>query len=106
MPAVNPTERALISRIAAHSKWADTTDRSAATAPARQAFIERFERQVDPDGTLDPRERAVRAEHARKAHYTRLALKSAQSRRRGRKLLADAAAADTELSRMDGGDAA
>jgi hypothetical protein len=49
---------------------------------ARQAFLDRFEREVDPDGTLPPAERARRAEHARKAYFAKLALKSAQARRR------------------------
>jgi hypothetical protein len=39
-----------------------------------------FEREVDPDGVLDPRERARRAEHARKAYFLRLALSSAHAR--------------------------
>jgi hypothetical protein len=45
-------------------------------------MLDKFERQVDPEGILPPAERAVRAEHARKAHFKRLALKSAQVRRR------------------------
>jgi hypothetical protein len=45
-------------------------------------MLERFEREVDPDGTLPPAERAKRAEYARKAYFQRLALKSAQVRRR------------------------
>lgn len=44
--------------------------------------MERFEREVDPDGVLDPVERAQRAAHARKAYFQRLALKSAQARSR------------------------
>ncbi len=44
----------------------------------------KFDQIVDPDGLLSPEERAYRADQARKAHYTRLALKSAQSRRRRR----------------------
>ena len=52
------------------------------TANAREAFLARFEREVDPDGTLDPAERIRRAEHARKAYFARLALKSVQARRR------------------------
>lgn len=57
-------------------------DPAAHTAPARAAFMDRFEREVDPDGTLDPAARARRAEHARKAYFTRLALQSAKARRR------------------------
>jgi hypothetical protein len=30
--------------------------------------MDRFERQVDPDGLLDPVERAARARHAMRAH--------------------------------------
>ncbi len=50
------------------------------TKAAREVFLTSFEREVDPDGTLDPKERARRAEHARKAHFARLALLSAQKR--------------------------
>jgi hypothetical protein len=42
----------------------------------------RFELMVDPAGELSPQERARRAEHARKAYFTALALKSAEVRRR------------------------
>lgn len=71
----------LRARLAAHTKWA-THDAVEGTSAARAAFMSSFERQVDPDGVLDPDERARRAAHARKAHFTRLALKSAQARRK------------------------
>ncbi len=77
-----PHERALRARIAAHESWARTEDRTARTANARAAALDRFEKQVDPEGTLPPAERALRAEHKRKAYFTRLALKSAQARRK------------------------
>ncbi|MDP9433663.1 MAG: hypothetical protein M3P93_00060 [Actinomycetota bacterium] len=94
MPALErtPEQRALAARIAAHTKWANTADTTAATAPARQAFLDRFEREavgreaaggVDKDGTLPPAERARRAEHARRAYFSRLALASAKARRKG-----------------------
>lgn len=67
-------------RIAAHSLHVQHDSRKL-TAPARKALSESFERKVDPDGVLDARERRRRAEHARKAHYTAMALKSAQVRR-------------------------
>ncbi len=51
------------------------------TGPARAAFLDRFEREADPDGVLSPGERARRAKHLRAAYFTRLALKSAQARR-------------------------
>lgn len=74
--------RRLRAQAAAHTRWAHTADRKAATAPARKAFIDRFERQVDPDGLLDPIERAQRAESARKAYFLALAAKSAETRQR------------------------
>jgi hypothetical protein len=43
--------------------------------------MSKFEHQVDPERVLDPLERTQRAEHARKAHFKRMALKSAQVRR-------------------------
>ena len=75
-------DRSLIARLAAHESWARTIDPSARTEPARRALLDRFEREVDPDGVLEPAERARRAAHARKAYFTRLALRSAQARRR------------------------
>jgi hypothetical protein len=42
--------------------------------------MDRFERQVDPDGTLPADERAKRAESARKAYFTALALRSSRAR--------------------------
>lgn len=82
MPELTPELRTLRSQIAAHESWARTADRAARTANARKALLDKFERLVDPDGSLSPAERAKRAEHARKAHFKRLALKSAQARRR------------------------
>jgi hypothetical protein len=75
-------DRSLIARLAAHESWARTTDPSARTAPARRALLDRFERQVDPDAVLPAAERARRAGHARKAYFARLALRSAQARRK------------------------
>jgi hypothetical protein len=69
-------------QIAAHISWAKTADRRARTQPGRDKFLERFEREVDPDGALPPAERRQRAEHAKKAYMLRLAKRSASSRRR------------------------
>jgi len=106
MPPPDPRTRALVAQIAAHERWARCDDPAAATAKARQSFAERFEREVDPDGILDPAERARRADHARRAYFMRLALKSAQSRRKAAGLLAAAVTAETELSELGGNDAA
>lgn len=82
--ALTPEQRRQRARLGAHSLHAKVDDASAHTAPARQAFLERFEREVDPDGTLTPDERARRADHARKAYFARLAMKSAAARRAAR----------------------
>lgn len=76
------SDRQLRARIAANTRWSKEKDRTAATARARAAALERFEHQVDPAGELPAQERAVRAEAARRAHYQRMALKSAKARRR------------------------
>lgn len=47
---------------------------------ARKAFLESFERAVDPDLVLPVDERRRRAEYARKAHFARLARLSAIAR--------------------------
>ncbi|OBB46765.1 hypothetical protein [Mycobacterium sp. 852002-51961_SCH5331710] len=73
MPELTPTERILRAKLAAHESWAKTEDRSARTAKARQAQDDKF--LADAGG--DPQ----RAESLRRAHFTRMALKSAQVRR-------------------------
>ena len=67
------SDRAAIGAIGAHISWANTTDRTARTAPARAALEQKFLDQADGD--------PVRAAHLRKAYFQRLALKSAMARR-------------------------
>jgi hypothetical protein len=74
-------ERERHARLAAHAMHA-RNDSRAVTANARRAFLDRFEHQVDPDGVLPVAERCRRAEHAKREHMLRLALRSAQVRRR------------------------
>jgi hypothetical protein len=50
--------------------------------PAHRGFRRRFERLVDPDSMLDPLERSIRADRARRAHMLRLAELSAAARKR------------------------
>jgi hypothetical protein len=94
MPAHDPAERTLIARLAAFEKARQTKDPSATTRAARKGLDEKFLREADPHGVLDPMERARRAEIGRKAFYTRLALKSHQARKARR--LADRLAAEVE----------
>jgi hypothetical protein len=92
------THHSLAGTIGAYTKWAKCDDPSAATAPGRKAFLDRFENEVDPNRTLPAEERARRATAARKAYFARLALKSAQARRRAKNAAAEADAAEAELA--------
>jgi hypothetical protein len=78
---LTPSERALRASIAGNASWAYTENRTARTQPGRDAMWEKFYNQVDPDRKLTPAERDKRAVNARKAHFQRLALKSAKARR-------------------------
>jgi hypothetical protein len=71
---------AMRGRIGAYRLHA-THDPKETTAKAREAFLARFERDVDPDGVLPVEERKRRAEYAKKAYFSRLAYDSAQARR-------------------------
>lgn len=84
MRSESPTERSLRASAAAYTKWAHTDDRPAATAAARTAARNRFEKLVDPDGRLDPDERTRRADMARRAFYADMARKSIAARRKRR----------------------
>lgn len=64
----------LAGKIGVETSWANTVDRSARTAPARAALDQKFLDAADGD--------PVRAAHFRKAHFQRMALRSAQARRR------------------------
>ena len=73
--------KAAAGRIGAYSTLSRNDPREL-TAAARTAFLAVFEREVDPDGSLAPAERQRRAAYARKAHFARLAMLSAQARRK------------------------
>lgn len=92
--APTESERRLVASIAAHESWAKTPDRSTRTAPARAALEKKFLDLADGD--------PVRADHLRKAYFQRLALKSAQSRRKAREASEAAVAAEAELAELGG----
>jgi hypothetical protein len=80
-PAGHP-DNSLLSTAANHEKWAAVEDRSAATESARKALRDRFLTEArERFGDLPADELAYRAEHLRKAFYTRLSLKAARARR-------------------------
>jgi hypothetical protein len=56
-------------------------DSKVVSQPARDAFMAKFEDEVDPERILPEEERARRAIHALKAYMAQLSLKSAKARR-------------------------
>lgn len=62
-----------------------THDPRETTKPARDAFMARFEREVDPDGRLPEVERRRRAEAAKTAYFSGLTLKSSKARSANRR---------------------
>lgn len=76
----NNNTRSVIARIGAYALHSKYSSREL-TASARKTFLDRFEREVDPERVLDPAERARRAKSAKSAYFTRLALRSANARR-------------------------
>lgn len=70
--------RARMGAYALHSKH----DSRETTKAGREAFLARFEREVDPDGRLPERERKRRAQAAMRAYMSGLAFKRSRSRSR------------------------
>lgn len=83
MPARTPEERSLIAQIAVAERWGRTTDRTAATEPARAGLRAKYAREVDPDGKLDPAELERRVDSLMKAHMLRMT-RAAQAARRAK----------------------
>lgn len=79
---LTPEQRTLRARIAANTRWAHSSDAQAKAngQRAQRGLLERFAREVDPDGVLPEVERYRRAEQARQAHMQRLALASSKAR--------------------------
>ena len=82
---LTPEQRSTRARIAALTRWSKE-DPKAQAQRMQDGMMDRFRREVDPDGTLPAAERERRAVAARKAHMQRLALASSKARgaRKGR----------------------
>jgi hypothetical protein len=79
---MDPEMRSLRARLGARVSWANTLDPTSRTAKARAAAAGRFERQareLHPEATDEQIARV--AKHLKSAHFTRMALASAKSRR-------------------------
>lgn len=84
MPRQSSPEASLIARLGAYAMHAKN-DAQQTTAKGRAEFLSRFEREVieaDPSIVGNAAEIARRTEYARKAYFTKLALKSAMARRK------------------------
>lgn len=77
--SLSPSEISLRARIGGYAQKARHDPRET-TQRARETFLSNFSLAVDPEGVLPPAERELRALAARKAHFPRLAFKSAQVR--------------------------
>jgi hypothetical protein len=80
-------ERIVAGRYGAQKSWGQTADRSARTRPARAASpssVDYWLRQLDADrfATATQQQRLDAAEMLRRAYFTRLAMKSAQARKK------------------------
>lgn len=78
---MTPEQRSKAGRAGMYSRLANE-DRAEMTAAARAAAMDRFEKQVDPDGLLDPAERAIRAGYAKKAYFLQLSQRGVAARKR------------------------
>jgi hypothetical protein len=68
MSRLTPEQRRMRAQIAAYARWSKTTDRSAATRPAREAMEAKWAAEADPEG-------------ARREHYRRMAFASSKARK-------------------------
>jgi hypothetical protein len=75
-----PTDRSLVAKIAANSRWSreDPTEQG---RRMRAGLDAKVLREVDPNNELPEAERLRRLECARRAYFQRLALASAKARR-------------------------
>jgi murein L,D-transpeptidase YcbB/YkuD len=103
---LTPAERRLRSRAAAYALHAQG---GTATHAGTAAFLNRFEREVDPTGTLAPEERARRAMFARKSYMANLSLRAMKARRLAgpsEQAMARIAEIERLLTAVEGGDVA
>jgi hypothetical protein len=81
---LSPAEKHLRASIAGLTSWANTSDRSARGRHAQEGLFQKFLLAVDPDQQLDVVTRTKNATSLYRAHYQRMALRSAIVRRERR----------------------
>lgn len=73
-----PVSRRAHAQVAAHTRWATTDDRQAATAPARRGLEAKWAREIDPTGVMQPTELNRRIASMRAAHMAKMRLARAK----------------------------
>jgi len=79
---MTPQQRRLRAQIAANARWSRYMAREDQAGASRAAIFGRLEREVDPEGLLDPADRAVLVKAAARELSARL--NAAKSRRQTR----------------------
>lgn len=88
---MDPELRSLRARIAAHAKWSKH-DRRAHAQRMRELRLEKIAKEVDPDNTLPPDERAARIQSVLSEQASRAAYAKAQKQAVKKKGVASSAA--------------
>jgi hypothetical protein len=76
----SPKPSRSLARAAAHALHSQHSS-TELTAKAREAFMDRFDREVDPEGCLPLAERRRRADQAKRAYFIKLGYLSGKARR-------------------------
>jgi hypothetical protein len=81
--STDPEMHSARGKVAANTRWSQEKDRTAATAPMRQAFLDQLREQarelLGPDATDEQITKS--AENLRQAHLARIRLAAIKSRR-------------------------
>ena len=73
-------ERSRAARIAALARWS-REDPQASAERGQVGLRRKFEREIDPDGTLEPADLATRVDRAIRAHMIKLSARGVAARR-------------------------
>jgi len=79
--SMTPAQRALRARLASHESWKQTPSRRARAKPGFDGLRARIAAEVDPEGRMTPADREKAIKNAVSAHFSRLAMKAAASRK-------------------------
>lgn len=80
MAASDPQVRRASAQLAAHTRWANASQRAKAdqVTKMRRGKADRWARQIDPDGTMDPAELSRKLHHRLQAEMAKIRLEKAK----------------------------